>query len=65
MAGGDELVRVARNKIFLPQNVVPGWYYLYMHLENKINTQLHFFQKINLCRKKKNNFTHIYLILDR
>ena len=37
MAGGDELVRVARNKNatlkFLPQNIVTGRYYLYMHLE--------------------------------
>ena len=67
MAGGDELVRVARNKKkkkkkkkkknatlkFLPQNIMPGRYYLFMHLENKINTRLHFFQKRNFCRKKK------------
>ena len=67
MAGGDELVRVARNKTatlkFLPQNIVPGRYYLYMHLEKNKYT-LHLFQKRNFCRKI-NNFTHIFLILER
>ena len=44
MAGGDELVRVARNKkcYILPQNIVPGRYHVYMHLEKNVNTQLHF-----------------------
>ena len=66
MAGGDELVRVARNKnttlMFLPQNIVPGRYYLYMHLEKKNKNTLHFFQKRIFCRKKK---THMFLILER
>ena len=69
MAGGDGLVRVARNKNatlkFLPQNIVPGRYYLYMHLEKKYT--LHFFQKRNFVEKKtkQKKFTHIFLILDR
>ena len=49
MAGGYELVRVARNKNatlkFLPQNIVPGRYYLYIHLEKKINTHYIFSRK--------------------
>ena len=49
MAGGDELVRVARNENatlkFLPQNIVPGQYYLYMHLGKKINTYYIFPEK--------------------
>ena len=67
MAGGDELVRVARNKNaslkVLPQNIVPGQYYLYMHLEKKNKYILYFFQKRIFCRKKKN--THLFLILER
>ena len=67
MAGGDELVRVARNKNatlkFLPQNIVPGQYYIYMHLEKKYI--LHFFQKRTFCRKKKKKDAHIFLILER
>ena len=69
MARGDELVRVARNKTatlkFLPQNIVPGRYYLYMHLEKNKYT-LRFFQKRNFCReKKKKKNTHIFLSLER
>ena len=48
MAGGYELVKVARNKNatlkFLPQNIVPGRYYLYMHLKKK-NTHYIFSRK--------------------
>ena len=49
MAGGDELVKVARNKKkkkknatlkFLPQNIVPGRYYLYMHLGKKMHNYI-------------------------
>ena len=60
MAGGDELVRVARNKNatlkFLPQNIVPGQYYLYMHLEKKINTYYIFSRKEFLVEKKIRTF---------
>ena len=40
MAGGDELGRVVKKQKnatlkFLPQNIVPGRYYLYMHLVKK------------------------------
>ena len=59
MAGGDELVRVARNENatlkFLPQNIVPGQYYLYMHLEKK-NTYYIFSRKEFLVEKKIRTF---------
>ena len=46
MAGEDELIRVVRNKKkkknatlkFLSQNIVPGLYYLYLHLGKKQKT---------------------------
>ena len=60
MAGGDELVRVARNKntilMFLPQNIVPGRYYLYMHLEKKIKTHYIFSRKEFFVEKKRTCF---------
>ena len=36
---------------FLLQNIVPGRYYLYMHLEKNKHNYI-FFKKRNFCRKK-------------
>ena len=59
MAGGDGLVRVARNKTCYIKISTTEHYartVLSIHALGK-NTQLHFFQKRNLCRKKN---THIF-----
>ena len=55
MAGGDELVRVARNKkCYIKTSTTEhcARTVLSIHALGKTNTQLHVFQKRNFCRKK-------------
>ena len=68
MAGGDELVRVARNKkcyikISTTEHCARTVLSIHALEKIKINTQLHFSRKDIFL--EKNNFTHIFLILDR
>ena len=57
MEEGDELGRVVRNKKcyikILPQNIVPGRYNLYMHLEKNKYTITFFPEKNFLYQKTK------------